>query len=88
MFQGSGSLSLAFVALGSPAAFADGVGRVAAVHPLEVDGLGPELPPDDLALPAAVQAPPDGLLEGDDQTHRHRGRVGQTFLKASHALTA
>ena len=69
------SLWLTGVKLGRLAYRTDGVGGIAAVHPLQVDGLGPELPPDDLAHPAPVQAPPDGLLKGKGQMDRHRGRV-------------
>ena len=86
--QGSGPLSVACVDLSRSACPAYRVGCVAAVHPFKSDGLGPELPPDDLALPAPVQAPADGLLEGDDEADRHQGRLGQLILKASHALTS
>ena len=63
------------VGLGRPAAFADRVGCIAAIHPFQVDRLGPDFTPDDLAFPSAIQASPDGLLQGEDQADWHLGRV-------------
>jgi len=77
------SLRLTGVKLGRLAYPPDGVGGVAPIETLEIDGLGPELPTDSLALPAPVKAPADGLLEGDDKADRHRGRVDWPYLKAS-----
>lgn len=77
------SLWLTGVMLGCLACRTDGVGGIAAIHPLHVDGLGPELPASDLTLPAPVQAPADGLFEGDDQSDGHRARVLVWVLNTS-----
>jgi len=77
------SLRLTGVKLGRLAYRTDGVGGIASVHPLQVDGLGPELPSDDLAFPASIQAPADGLFEGDDQSDGHRTRVRIWVLNTS-----
>jgi hypothetical protein len=78
---------LALVGLGSSTYFADRVGGVAAIHPLQVDGPGPDLPADDLALPAAIEASSDGLLQGKDQSDLHLCRVDVAYMKASRGLT-
>lgn len=77
------SLRLTGVKRGRLAYLPDGVGRIAPVETLQIDGLGPELPSNDPALPAAIEAPPDGLLKGKGQPERHRGRVDWPYLKAS-----
>jgi hypothetical protein len=77
------SLRLTGVKLGCLAYPPDGVGGVAPIETLEIDGLGPELPTDSLALPAPVKAPADGLLEGDDKADGHGGRLGRLALEAS-----
>ena len=63
------------VTFNGPADLPDGVGGVPAVHPLQVDGRSPDFPPDDLPFPAAIDRPPDGLLEGEDQADGHVGRL-------------
>jgi len=65
--------------------FTDGVRCVAAVHSFEVCSLGHELSPDDIALPASVQASTNGVFQGSDQADGHGVMLGQYILMASQA---